>query len=78
MKTCPQCRSTYPDDYQVCPRDQQPLAAAMPEIGPGSILRGKYEVLSKLGAGGMATVFKVRHLAFHQTSALKLVHPEFL
>jgi serine/threonine-protein kinase len=50
----------------------------MPEIGPGSILRGKYEVLSKLGAGGMATVFKVRHLAFHQTSALKLVHPEFL
>lgn len=78
MKTCPQCRSTYPDDYQVCPRDQQPLAAAMPEIGPGSILRGKYEVLSKLGSGGMATVFKVRHLAFHQTSALKLVHPEFL
>ncbi|WP_158820254.1 TonB family protein [Granulicella sp. S156] len=78
MKTCPQCRSTYPDDYQSCPRDQQLLTAAMPEIGPGSILRGKYEVLSKLGAGGMATVFKVRHLAFHQTAALKLVHPEFL
>src|SRR5688572_21022583 len=48
------------------------------------LIRGKYEILSKVGAGGMASVYKARHLAFGEVLALKLVgtrlahDPDFL
>ena len=78
MKLCPTCRNTYPDDYQTCPRDQSALTADTLEIVPGTVLRGKYEVLCELGAGGMATVYKVRHKAFQELAAVKVVHRQFM
>jgi serine/threonine protein kinase len=78
MKLCPACRNTYPDDYQTCPRDQALLVAVSSEIVKGTVLRGKYEVLGELGAGGMATVYQVRHRAFHELAAIKVVHPHFM
>lgn len=78
MKLCPACRNTYPDDYQTCPRDQALLVAVASEIVKGTVLRGKYEVLGELGAGGMATVYQVRHKAFHELAAIKVVHPHFM
>ncbi len=79
MKSCPSCRNTYPDEYQTCPRDQTALADVVAtEIVPGTVLRGKYEVLCELGAGGMATVYKVRHKAFQELAAVKVVHRHFM
>ena len=78
MKLCPTCRNTYPDDYQTCPRDQAALIEDTHEIVAGTILRGKYEVLCELGAGGMATVYKVRHKAFQELAAVKVVHSRFM
>src|SRR5271154_986002 len=79
MKSCPACRNTYPDEYQICPRDQTALADVVSnEIVPGTVLRGKYEVLCELGAGGMATVYKVRHKAFQELAAVKVVHRHFM
>src|SRR5687767_11381395 len=37
------------------------------------VLRGKYEILDKIGAGGMATVYRARHLAFDEVRAIKVV-----
>ena len=78
MKLCPVCKNTYPSDYQVCPRDQSPLTILGAEIVPGTILRGKYEILSELGSGGMATVYKARHKAFQDFTAIKVVHAHFM
>jgi len=78
MKLCPVCQNTYPDDYRTCPRDQVVLVDPHGEIVAGTVLRGKYEVLGELGAGGMATVYKVRHKAFHELAAVKVVHPQFM
>jgi eukaryotic-like serine/threonine-protein kinase len=78
MKSCPVCRNTYPDEYQTCPRDQAALTICTNEICPGTVLRGKYEVLCELGAGGMATVYKVRHKAFQELAAVKVVHRHFM
>jgi len=78
MKLCPTCRNKYPDDYHTCPRDQSALTQEMLEIVPGTILRGKYEVLCELGSGGMATVYKVKHKAFQEMAAVKVVHSKFM
>ena len=78
MKRCPACQNTYPDDYQTCPRDQSMLTDLTPEIVPGTVLRGKYEVISAIGSGGMAIVYKVRHKAFQEVAAIKVVHAHFM
>jgi serine/threonine protein kinase len=83
VKYCDACHSAYPDDFNICPRDQGALRHAT-DLIPGMVIRGKYEILSKVGAGGMASVYKARHLAFGEVLALKLVgtrlahDPDFL
>jgi len=72
MKSCPVCKVIYPDDFSVCPKDSAPLARTT-EFGDGAIVRGKYEILAKLGAGGMGAVYKARHLHFNEICALKVV-----
>ena len=37
------------------------------------VVRGKYEIIEKIGAGGMAAVYRSRHLAFGEIRALKVV-----
>ena len=72
MKYCDNCHSAYPDDFAICPRDQGPLRVAS-ELLPGMVIRGKYEILEKIGSGGMASVYRARHLAFGEVCAIKVV-----
>ena len=44
----------------------------------GSVIAGKYEVLSRLGSGGFGTVYKVRHVFRKKYYALKTPHAEFM
>jgi serine/threonine-protein kinase len=77
MKTCPTCQVSYPTNYAICPADGSPLD----EIGTwsdGSIIRGKYRLLAKVGQGGMGSVYKALHLAFDEMRALKVIAPELL
>jgi len=75
VKYCDNCHSAYPDDFTICPRDQGSLRYAS-DLVVGMIIRGKYEILEKIGTGGMATVYRARHLAFGETVAIKLVGPK--
>ncbi len=72
VKYCDTCRSAYPNDFNTCPRDQAPLRATA-DLVPGMVVRGKYEILEKIGAGGMAAVYRVRNLAFGEIRAMKVV-----
>jgi len=75
MKNCPACHANYPKDYTHCPRD----LTALVEIGlwqEGSLVRGRYRILARIGAGGMATVYKAEHVHFHELRALKTINPE--
>jgi len=77
MKYCDACKTSYPNDFAVCPRDQSALRATS-ELIQGAILRNKYEILEKIGVGGMATVYKARHLTFNELRALKVVSAKLM
>ena len=72
MKFCDVCHSTYPTEFSTCPKDQAPLRPAT-ELMQGMVIRDKYEIVEKLGAGGMATVYRARHLVFNELRAIKVV-----
>jgi len=72
MKYCDTCRTTYPTEFAVCPKDQAPLRETE-ELLAGMILRGKYEILDKIGSGGMAAVYRAKHLTFNEIRAIKVV-----
>lgn len=48
----------------------------MNEKRVGSILDGKYEVLERLGGGGMGDIYLVRHLHLEQKRIVKILRPE--
>lgn len=72
MKYCDVCHSTYPPDFTTCPRDQAVLRSAT-ELQPGMVIRNKYEIQERIGSGGMATVYRARHLVFNEPRAIKVV-----
>ena len=72
MKYCETCHSSYPGDFTTCPKDQSTLRS-ITELMPGLVLRDKYEILERLGAGGMGTVYKARHTAFGEMRAIKVI-----
>ncbi len=49
----------------------------MTEIAPDTVIDGRYKVLSRIGAGGMAEVFCVQDQSLGRKVALKLLHPRF-
>src|SRR3990167_7937686 len=72
MKSCPACQNLYPANFTVCPKDGVTLRTVT-ELSEGAVLRGKYQILGKLGQGGMGIVYKARHLHFDEICALKVV-----
>ena len=76
MKYCDKCRSSYPNEFNVCPIDNSALRVTS-ELIPGMTIRDKYLILDKVGEGGMGAVYGARHLAFNEIRALKVVHQSF-
>jgi TPR repeat protein/serine/threonine protein kinase len=75
MKRCPSCQSAFPTNYTHCPRDGSALAEAN-DWSEGIVVRGKYQIVGKVGQGGMAAVYKAVHVRFNEPRALKVINPE--
>ena len=46
-------------------------------LTPGTVLAGRYELVGRIGAGGMSNVYKARDLKLNRHVAIKVLKPEF-
>ena len=65
---CPVCRSDYPADWKVCPKDATNLLAT-PQVG-------KYTIEGLLGTGGMGAVYRAINPDTKGRVAIKLMNPQ--
>jgi len=80
IKTCTHCNSAYDDvATHICWNAQAAQANLdMPQPSTGMIIDKKYRLESKLGEGGMGSVFRARRLFIDDFVAIKFVRPEVL
>ena len=60
MPVCPTCKTKSDDGVTVCPVDGTLLAASHDLVG--RILGDRYRILSRLGQGGMGSIYLAEHV----------------
>lgn len=74
-KVCIACKQEFSKDMDKCPHDGTVLTPVSVEPGVGTIIAGKYEVLSVIGGGAMGLVYKARHTLMKRIVAVKVLRP---
>jgi eukaryotic-like serine/threonine-protein kinase len=57
-------------------QSREPEGRALQE--PGTLIEGKYEILSKIREGGMGAIYKVRHRLLDEVRVVKVMRPQIL
>lgn len=71
---CSACGADYPQEQAKCDQDGAELRPVIIDHFIGKVFADRYEILSRLGHGGMSTVYKARHLLMDKICAIKLMH----
>jgi serine/threonine protein kinase len=71
---CLRCNADIDPSFRACPHCGEPVTDFVRRY-TGELLDGKYQIISRLGAGGMGEVYKAIHTYLGSTRVIKVVHP---
>jgi serine/threonine protein kinase len=73
---CLRCKAEIDPAFRACPHCGEVITEFTRQYTGGNLLDGKYEIVERLGAGGMGQVFKATHKYLGATRVIKVVHPQ--
>ena len=73
MKYCPLCERNYEHDVEHCEADGATLriVGVKEDAYLGKLVKGRYRVISKIGEGGMGSVYLAEQISIGRKSCAK-------
>jgi serine/threonine protein kinase len=71
---CLRCKQPIDASYDMCPHCSERVTAFQRTYS-SRLLDGKYQIIDRLGVGGMGEIFKVRHIHLNELRVIKIMRP---
>jgi serine/threonine protein kinase len=72
--TCLRCKEPIDASNEQCPRCGERITSFQRTYST-RLIDGKYQILDRLGIGGMGEIFKVRHIHLNELRVIKIMRP---
>jgi serine/threonine protein kinase len=71
---CLKCKQSIDAEYDQCPHCGEKVTNFQRTYS-SRLLDGKYQIIDRLGVGGMGEIFKVRHIHLNELRVIKIMRP---
>jgi serine/threonine protein kinase len=72
--TCLRCKEVIDGNAEQCPHCSERVTSFQRTYA-SRLLDGKYQIIDRLGIGGMGEIFKVRHIHLNELRVIKIMRP---